>query len=61
MKQRIQLKNATHLVQFPDTVAGAMQAIAFRRNNKEFKGRRLERIIQMDPDSVEMGTIYPIV
>jgi hypothetical protein len=58
--RRLRLRNATHLVEFPDNGPGMLQAVAFRRLHPQFKRRRIRHILQMCPEQVSLGDIHPI-
>lgn len=58
MKPRIHLQNETHIVEWPDTEIGQKKAIEFRKTHKEFKYRRLKRVLQAFPSLIHCGVIY---
>jgi hypothetical protein len=58
MMSRLQIKNPSHFVEFPDTPAGRMQIEAFRKRHVIFKGSRIRPIIQAHPRKIECGTVY---
>lgn len=57
MMRRIHIQNDTHFCEFPDTLAGKIQAMAFRKTHKEFKGKRLRFVLQLIPSAVPCGVI----
>ena len=58
MMQRLRISNGEFFAEFPNTNAGMMQAKAFRKNNNQFKRRKIKEILQMLPDKVTMGEIH---
>ena len=54
---RYNLRNATHMVDFPATCAGRMQAVAFRRSHPAFKRRHIREVLQLRPDLLPCGDV----
>lgn len=56
--KRLQLRNSTHAIEFPDTPEGMMEAIAYRATHSTFKRRRIRSILQLAPSQVPTGEKY---
>lgn len=54
---RLHMHNATHLVEFPATLQGWLDARLFRRDHVEFKGKRIREVLQLMPDAVPCGVM----
>lgn len=52
---RLHMRNNTHMVEFPATPSGAMQARAFRAAHPEFARRRIRDMLQLYPAAVPCG------
>lgn len=56
----LHIRNETHMAEWPANNAGLMQAKAFRRSHPEFKGRRIQQVLQMNPSEVPCGVILEL-
>jgi RNA recognition motif-containing protein len=56
--QRLSISNGVQFVEFPNTEDGMKQAKEFRKTHPEFKGRRIQTVLQMLPSKIEYGKIY---
>ena len=57
---RYHLQNDTHMIEFPATTWGKMQALAFRRTHKEFERRRLREVLQLMPNEAPCGVVIEL-
>ena len=57
MMNRYHIRNAQHMVEFPATPSGRMQAVAFRRSHAEFKRKHIREVLQLMPTQVQCGVI----
>lgn len=55
---RYHIRNALHMVEFPFTNAGLMQARAFRKSHPEFARKHIREVLQMLPSTVQCGVVY---
>jgi len=60
MKKRLHLRNDTHMIEWTETFAGLLKAKGFRQSHPEFKGCRIRSIVQLNPEQVECGRVYPL-
>jgi hypothetical protein len=58
--RRYHINNNTHMVEFPYSYVGEMQIKAFRKNNIEFKHRRINDVLQAFPSMVPCGVILKL-
>jgi hypothetical protein len=58
--KRIHIRNATHFIEWSDTNTGEMQARAFRKHHREFKRRKIRRVLQLMPSQVPCGVVMEL-
>lgn len=60
MKVRYHMRNTTNMVEFECSELGLQQAREFRKQNPEFKRRRIVQVIQARPLEVVLGVVYQL-
>jgi hypothetical protein len=56
-KSRLQIYNATHLVEWEDTPEAMKEAEMFRFCHPEFKFKRIKHVLRFDPETIPLRRI----